>query len=37
MKVLLITGDRSGSGKTSITLALAVLSFRKATRSRPSR
>ena len=25
MKVLLITGDRSGSGKTSITLALAAL------------
>ena len=25
MKALLITGDRSGSGKTSITLALALL------------
>ncbi|NTV00731.1 MAG: hypothetical protein HGA55_06400, partial [Methanoregulaceae archaeon] len=25
MKKILITGDRSGSGKTSITLALAAL------------
>ena len=25
MKAVLITGDRSGSGKTSITLALAAL------------
>ena len=31
MKKILITGDRSGSGKTSITLALAALLAKKAT------
>ena len=29
MKAILITGDRSGSGKTSITLALAALLSKK--------
>ena len=29
MKQILITGDRSGSGKTSITLALAALLAKK--------
>jgi cobyrinic acid a,c-diamide synthase len=32
MKQILITGDRSGSGKTSITLALTALLSKKAVR-----
>ncbi len=31
MKSILITGDRSGSGKTSITLALAALLKKRGT------